>query len=78
MKGGGLLCQHLEVKMRFKILGCTTCYSPPHDLKGQAAAWAGLQTHIYYLHNLPSNITEPLSWKQMVLRSHTNQGPRVE
>ena len=71
-KGSGLLCQHLEVKMRFKILECTTCYLHPHDLKGQAAAWAGLHTWTYYLHNLPSNKREPLSWKQMVLRNHMN------
>jgi len=77
-KGSGLLCQHLEVKMRFKILESTTCYSPPHDLKGQAAAWAGLQTWTYCLHNLPSTKTEPLSLKQMVLWIHTNQGPPSE
>lgn len=74
-KGSGLLCQHLEVKMRFKILECTTCYSPPHDLKGQAAAWAGLHTWTYYLHNLPSKKTEPLSLKRMALWVHSNQGP---
>ena len=77
-KGSGLLCQHLEVKMRFKILESTTCYSPPHDLKGQAAGWAGLQTWTYYLHNLPSTKTEPLYLKQMFLWIHKNQGPPSE
>jgi hypothetical protein len=74
----GLLCQHLEVKMRFKILECTTCYSPPHDLKGQAAVSAGLQTWTYYLHSLRSNKTEPLHWKPKVLWNHTNKGPPSE
>lgn len=63
-----------KVKSRFKILECATCcYSPPHDLKGQAAAWAVLQAHIDYADNIWYNKTEPLPWKQTVLWNDMSQ-----